>query len=75
MPRLLCGKESFLQFKTKAYVKHFCEIVLNLNKWFRRCRLKIFLFYSSDGTFVKGSRTICAILVEGIMGTKSVKLF
>ena len=22
---------------------HFCEIILNLDKWFRRCRLKIFL--------------------------------
>ena len=26
------------------YEKHFCEIILNLNQWFRRrCRFKIFL--------------------------------
>ena len=30
------------------YKKHLCEIILNLDQWFRRrCRLKIFLIYSS----------------------------
>ena len=39
-----------------------------LDKWFRRrFRLKIFLIWSPKGPFVPGSRTICAILVEGIM--------
>ena len=39
-----------------------------LDKWFRRrFRLKIFLIWSSNGHFVPRSRTICAILVEGIM--------
>ena len=39
-----------------------------LDKWLRRrFRLKIFLIWSSNGPFVPRSRTICAILVEGIM--------
>ena len=39
------------------------------------CRLKTFLIWSSGGLFVQQSKTICAILVEGIMGNNSVKLF
>ena len=46
--------------------EHFCEIILNLDKWFRRC-LKIFLIYSSGGHFFQQSRMVGAILVEGIM--------
>ena len=26
------------------YEEHFCEIILNLDQWLRRCHLKIFLF-------------------------------
>ena len=47
----------------------------NLDQWFKRCRLKIFLIWSSNGPFVQWSRTICAILVESIMRTNSVNLF
>ena len=36
---------------------------------------KIFLIYSSGGPFVLQSRTICAILEEGIMGNIHMKLF
>ena len=52
-----------------------CEIILNLDQWFRRCRLKIFVIWSSGFAFVTRSRAICAILVEGIMRYNSVKLF
>ena len=56
--------------------KQFCEIVLNLDQWLRRrCRLKIFLIWSSGGPFVQRSITICAIFVEGIIRNKSVKSF
>ena len=56
--------------------EQFCEIILNLDQWFwRRCCLKIFLIWSSGGPIVQQSRTICAILVEGIMRNNSVKLF
>ena len=51
-----------------------CEIILNLDQWFRRkCCLKLFLIWSSGGPFVQWSVTICAILVEGIMDNSSVK--
>ena len=54
--------------------EQFCEIILNSDQWFRRrCRLKIFLIWSSGSPFVQWSRTICAILVEGIKRNNSVK--
>ena len=53
-----------------------CEIILNLDQWFRRkCCLKVFLIWSSGGPFVQRRVTICAILVEGIKSNDSVKLF
>ena len=57
------------------YEEQFCEIILNLDPWFRRCLLKIFLIWSSGGPFIQRSRTICAILVEGIKRNNSVKQF
>ena len=58
------------------YEEHFCEIILNLDQWFRRkFPLKIFLIYSSGSPIVWQSRTICEILIEGIMRYISVKLF
>ena len=56
------------------YEKHLCEIILNLDKSFRKCHLKTFLFSFSDN-FVQRSRTICAILVDNISGNIPVKLF
>ena len=55
--------------------EQFSEIILNLDKRFRRCCLKIFLIWSSGGPFVQGSVTICAIMVEGIMRNNSVNVF
>ena len=67
---LFRGAEPFVLFS------RFCEIILNLDKWFqRRCLLKIFLIWGSGGPFVQRSRTICASLVEGIKRNNSVKLF
>ena len=52
------------------------EIILNLDQCFRRrCVLKIYLVWSSGGPYVQRSRTICAILVEGIMKNNSVNYF
>ena len=53
--------------------EQFYEIILNLDHWFRRCRLKIFLILSSGGPFVQQSGNICTILVDGIMRNNSVK--
>ena len=63
-------------FGSGYHEEQFCEIILNLDQWFRRrCILKIFLIWSSGGHVVQPSGTICAILVEGIMRNNSVKLF
>ena len=55
--------------------EQFDEIILNLDQWFRRCLLKIFLIWSSGGPFVHRSRTIFAISVEAIMRNIFVNLF
>ena len=53
-----------------------CEIILNLDQWFRRkCPLKAFLIWSSGSPFVQQSVTICAVLVEGIKRNNFLKLF
>ena len=37
----------------RYHEEQFCEIILNLNQWFRRkCRLKVFLISSSDRPIV-----------------------
>ena len=55
--------------------EHSCEVIRNLDQLLRRCRIKIFLFWSSGGPFVQQSGTICAIMIEGIMRNNSVILF
>ena len=56
--------------------EQFCDITLNLDKWFRRkCRLKVFRIWISDSPFVQQSVTSCAISVDGIMRNNSAKLF
>ena len=39
------------------------------------CRLKVFLIWSSKGPAVRWSKTIYAILKEGIIGNIHVKLY
>ena len=53
----------------------FSEIVLNLDHCFRRCHLKLYLIWNSGGPCVQWSRTICAILVKGIIRNNSVTTF
>ena len=51
------------------------EVILKLAHWpQRRCRLKGFSIFSSDGHFVQRSGTILAILVEGHLKNISTKL-
>ena len=59
----------------RHHEEQFCKIVSNLDQWFRRCRLKLFLIWSSGCSFVLWSVIICAIFVKGIMRNNSVKLF
>ena len=58
---------------TKQLLNLLC--IIYLDQWFWRRCLNILLIYSSGGSFVWRSRTICAILVEGIMGNIPMKLF
>ena len=73
----LCSAEPnhFSSFGPGLYEKHFCEIISNLDQWFRRYRLKVFHIWSSGGPFVQWRGTIYAILVEGIIRNISGKLF
>ena len=76
--RSFCSAEwnHLWHFGRRHHEKQFCEIILNLDQWFRRrCVLKIFLIWSSGGPFGQRSGTICGIFVEGIMRKNSVKLF
>ena len=58
---LLLGKvETFVQFSRGHYEDHFCEIILNLDQWFR-CHLKIFFIYSFVGSLVQQRGTMYAI--------------
>ena len=60
----------------RSHEERSCEIILNLDQWFRRkCRLKVFYTWSTGSHFVQRSITICAILREGIMMNNSVNLF
>ena len=53
------------------HVEQFCEIILNLDQWFKKkYSLKIFLIWSFGSPFFSG-----AILVEGIIRNNAVKLF
>ena len=35
----------------RHHEKHFCEVILKLDQWFRKCCLEIFLIWSSGGSF------------------------
>ena len=66
----------FVQFGRRYHEERFCEIILNLDQWFKRkCCLKVFLIWSSGSIFVQLSATICAILIKGKMRNDSVKSF
>ena len=72
----LVEQNHLCNFGRRHNEEQFCEIILNLDLWYRRrCRLKIFLIWSSGSPFIQPSWTICAILVEDIMRNNSVKLF
>ena len=37
------GGHVVINFGRRHHEEHFCEIILNLNRWFSRCHLKTFL--------------------------------
>ena len=54
--------------------EQFCEIILNLDQWFRRCLLKVVLIWSSGSPSLQRSWTICAILERGHHGEHSFEV-
>ena len=75
-PLCSADRNHLCNFGRRYHEEQFCEIILNLDQWLRRkCRLKVFLNWSSGSPFVRLNVTICAILVEGIIWNNFVKLF
>ena len=71
-PLCSADRNHLCNFNRRHHEKQFCEIILLLDQWFRRkCRLKVFLIWSSGHPPV----TIYAILKEVIMGNIHVKLY
>ena len=64
-----------MQFSRGHHEEHFCEIILNLDKRFRRrSHFKTFFIQSSGDYCIKPSKAICAIVVEAIIRYNSEKL-
>ena len=58
-----CSAEQnhWCNFEREWQEEHFCEIILNLDRWFRRrCILKIFLSWSSCGFFAQRRKISCS---------------
>ena len=62
---LFSPAEPLCKFGRGHYEENLCEVILNLDQYFRRCRLKKFLIWGSGGPFVWQSGTKCAIVLEG----------
>ena len=57
------------------YEEQLCEIILNLDQWFRRCCLKDFLSGTLAALLINRWEPFMQILKEGIMGNIHVKLY
>ena len=67
--------DHFCNFGRGYQEEQFCDIILNLDHWFkRRCHLIDFLS-GAQVVRVQWSGTLYAILKEGIMGNIHVKLY
>ena len=56
-----CSKEQnhLCNFGRVHHEEQFCEIILNLDQWLRRCSLNIFLIWGSGGPFVRQRSHLC----------------
>ena len=62
-------------FRRRHHEEQSCEIILNLDEWFRKkCCLRVFLIWSSGSPFEHQNYHLCN-LVKSIMRSNSVKLF
>ena len=74
LPFCSAERNHLCNFSREYHEEQFSEIILNLGQWFRSCCLK-YLLSGALAALLFCGRTICAILVEGIMRNNSVKLF
>ena len=74
-PLYLAEWNHLCNFSRGYHEVHFCEIILNLDQWFRRCRLKYFLSGALAALLFWRSQTFCAILAAGIKGEQSCEIF
>ena len=77
-PTAICSavQNHFSKTDRGSSKEHSCEIILKSIRWpRRRCCLKGFSIFSSDGHYIQRSGTILAILVEGHPKNISIKLF
>ena len=54
-PSCSVERNHLCNFERGHHGEHSCEVLLNLDQWFRRCHLKTFLIWSSGGPFVQRS--------------------
>ena len=73
----LCSKERnhLCNCFRRHHEEQFRNIILDLDQWFMRRCLKKFPIWSSCVLFFQQSKTVCVILIEGIMRNNSAKLF
>ena len=65
-PRCSVDWNHLWNIERRNHEEQSCEIVLTLDQWFRRrCRLHVFLIWSSGSLFAQQSVTICAIFGRG----------
>ena len=61
----LVEQNHLCNFERGHYGEHSCEVIWNLDQWFRRrCRLKTFLIWSFSSPFVRQSVNLCNLLRE-----------
>ena len=69
-PSCSVERNNLSNFERGYHGEHSCEVIWNLDQWFRRCRLKDFFFWALAALLFSG-----AILKEGIMGNIHLKLY
>ena len=59
-PLCSADRNHLCNFGRRHHKEQFCEIILNLDLWFRRiCCLKVFLIWSSGSPFVSQADALC----------------
>ena len=59
---LLAEQNHLCNFGRGHHEEHFCEIILNLDQCFRRCRLKAFITWTSGDPFIWQSKNhFCSV--------------